>query len=610
MRLLRAVTALVLLISVACTSDAAQVDDTDASTPVVSTVPEVELSPGQELRTIARTFQSGRFLVTVGHVVVDRSEKAIHVGLRFENLSERWEAVPGDGILEVDGRELYVFLDSSARIPPGASADVTGRVDVGDSPIDGATLVWGRPDETRNRLPLDGGPPEGFGVAVEVPVDEWGQIGRHAVHVSAAWLHADALRAPRAETGQHVLRVLFDEYTSASTVVNGFWPVAHLRLRWPDGTEVEPLSGSTGRAPLSWTTSTAMSVDLPVPAEASGDYELLLSSVSRDAFAVFHPDLVERVSLPITIPPLDLGPAATSPLVQLPRPTVVPPDPSLARAVERDLDVPEVNTPGFVFRATAVRWDPDLATVSLDGLVRLVPPVVPDDGGLLSVPVQFAPTTALLVDGRVHGGLMSSTIPTVTGDEALPVSFEFPRVDRFDADTAVLVLGEDWMPPSTVPLGPESPLPLDPPAPVERAIDAPEITAGNYVVQLVAYRFGFPRRTDRPPAGWRSLEIIADVTAREVEAPGAFGLGFSARTQLFLTREDGWLQQSEASDTVALEPDETARIGATFRVPADWRPGTTTFTVRSLDEITAITRDSWVEVTFTAELADDEGRTG
>jgi hypothetical protein len=102
--------------------------------------------------------------------------------------------------------------------------------------------------------------------------------------------------------------------------------------------------------------------------------------------------------------------------------------------------------------------------------------------------------------------------------------------------------------------------------------------------------------------GMRSLEVILDVTARQVEEPGPFGLLFSAKDRLFIASPDGYLVQATDGDLADLEDGDTQRVAASFAVPAGWKPGTMAFTVRSADEIRDITRDRWDEVTFAAEL--------
>lgn len=603
----------VCLVSASCSSPAAEDAPTTVTTTPSTTTDPRTLAPSQRAHEVGVVFQSGGFLVTLGEVVHDTATGTVYLGLRFKNLTDSWTTPGAEGRFIVDEAEHHVFLGSTVRIPPATAADVTGEVRVGDSvdPLATGTLRWGRHDETTTSVHMSDGAAEGFGPPVDLPVDTWGQIGRFTVHLTSARLMADALRARRAPTGHHVLRLELDEYTSTASPVNGFHAEEHFLLEWPDGTVVEPLGASPGRAPMSWTSSTGHNVDFPVPPDVSGDYQVLFASVGKHAFGLLHPDLVERVSIPLTLHPVkDLGPVAFDGPDTMPRPVLPDSDRSPgSTTVEIEVDGTEVNVSGFAFRAVRLQWDPTTATATLLGEARLMPPVRAPDESFLATPSQFAPVVALASGGRLFGGLAGS-VPQVDPGESVPVTYEFRFVDALDVDDLTLYLGRDHMTPSILPLTPGSAYDVDPAVPTAKKVLAPTVTAGNYQVAVVGYRFGLPRELDRPPAGMKALEIIADVTATEVEPPGPFGLGFDTRSQLYLTYADGYLQQADNHEWVELQDGETDRVGATYYVPASWQPGPVVLTVRSIDEIRALTRLEWTEVTFTAEFLEDELKEG
>ena len=609
---------LALALLAACSGSNGSGTDTTSTTtePVVDDVPvalggaaSLTLAPSQRAVDIGVAFQSGSFLVTLGTVVHDRTDDTLYVGMRFQNLGPSWAVPQPEVKLLVEGTEHHVFPSGVPRVPPLHSTTLTGTVQLRDvDPLALGALRFGRADETQTTVELATGRAEGFGPPVAVSLDEWGQIGKHTVHLTAGELMADAVRAPRAPTGQRVLRLSLDEYSSTGSPVNGFHPADHFLLRWPDGTVVEPLGGSRGRGTLSWTAATGGWVDFAVPAEPAGRYEALLASVGVHSFSNLHPELVERVAIPVVVPDgLVQGPTELDPeLVPLPVPRLPATGPAPA-PVDLELDLPEVNVPGFAYTATRLSWDPDGGTVRVEGSARMVPSIVAaSTGGLFDTPSTFSPAVALDLDGSLHNGVISGGVRRIEPDQAVEVTFEFASIDRFDPASAALLLGQDHMAASMLPLGSGARLPLWPAVPELAPVDAPLVTAGNYQVQVVGWRFGLPRELDRPPPGQLALELVIEVTAVPVEEPGAFGLGFSTRTQLFLAGADGYLQQSDNHDQAFLEAGESVRLGASYYVSDRWRPGPLTLTVRSRDEITAITSLEWVEVTFVAELLTPE----
>lgn len=586
----------------ACTDTAEPpTETTSPATSTTSSLPGRVLSSSQKSREVDATFQSGQFLITLGEVVHDAETERLYLGLRFQNLGDSWAAPGAEGTLRIGEADHHIFLGPATAVPPATSIDVTGEVRIADPDSISGVLVWGRSDETSTTIELASGTADGFGRPRPLRLDAWGQIGRFSVHFTGGTLLADALRSPRAPAGHHVIRLEFDEYTSTASPVNGFHPTEHLLLQWPDGTVVEPLSGTPGRAPMSWTASTGNNVEFAVPTEFTGHYQVLLASVGKHSLSNLHPDLVERVPIEFEISDETLGAPTFVPGMPLPQPRL-PSDLAVANSFDEAVSTPEVNISGFAFRATRLTWDQDESIAILEGEARLLPPIqTARTDAIFSTPVHFAPRIALESNGRLYSGI-GAVPPVMTLGTPQAVSYEFRFVDELDPRSANLFLGRDHMTPSILPLGPDSSYRLDPEVPEIRVISGPVVTVGNYVVEPVAYRFGLPRELDRPPAGMKALEVVVEVTAREVESPGAFGLGFDTRTQLFLTHRDGYLLQSANHEHVDLEDGGKARLGATFYVPAGWRPGTIVLTVRSVNEITAVTRLDWVEATFSADF--------
>jgi hypothetical protein len=587
------------------------------ASPTTVTPAEPRLADGQERHSIGATFQSGAFLVTVGELVLDRDVETLYLGIRMTNLSdEEWQQAAPEAVLQTGGQQRRMFTDRSPRVPPGHRTELTGQIDTrGGDPFPDGVLVWGRADQWQTEIRLaDGQVVSGGLVPVEVPVDAWGQIGRHTVHVYAGRLYSDAVHASRPEPGQRALRLYLDEYTSRTSPVNGFFPADHFQLRWPDGHTVEPLRGSAGRGPQSWTVHTGHWVDIPVPADPVGDYQLLLASVSRHAFGLPRPELIERVPISFRIEdPASNGAAdaataasAAEPADPLPWPVLPPPDDPAGDPVELAVSSGEVNVPGFGYTPTVLRWDPSTATVTLTGTARLLPPVEsPDPTDLFFTPSRFSFLAVLVSADRIFEGMHVGIGQEVTLDRPAEVSYEFRQADVLDLADVTLLIGSGSMPASVIPLTAGSRFTLDPATPEVQPISAPPAIAGDYTVQLVGYRFGLPGEHDRPPAGRRALEVIYDVTVSPTASQRITGLGFRSRAQLFIAHPHGYLQQPEqhSGDITGLEPGETVRSSATYYVTA-WQPGRIGFAVRSMDENTAVGGDRWwIETTFAADFA-------
>lgn len=600
MRLRRAFSLLAFFVALGACTGASDVTTT-VTEPDTTTTNPLSLSPTQVVRELRVVFQSDHFLVTVGDAVYDSDDGLLYLGLRFENLADSPVSIAENGQVVIDGQSHHISIRPLSMVPAGSIAEVTGIAQVGTDPFQTGQLIWGPLGENQTSVALIDGSATGFGPPIDFPVEAWAMVGRFTVHFAAGRIYADGVRGFEVPSGQHMIRLEFDEYTSTAAPISGFHPQDHFDLVWPDGTVVESIGGSTGRQGMAWTMSTANSVDFPVPADPHGEYQVVFRGAGRHAIGVLRPELVQKLMIPLTVPDIsDRGPIKYT--------GNAPPLPDLpgarrhVQAFDSEIQTEEVNHPGFAFRATRVSWDPATQEAVIEGLVRLLPTAAPPADGLFSAPAQFAPSVHLEFRGRLHPGALDS-IPEVPSDAQVPVTLRFHSIEELDPDAATVFLTVGGVLPATLPLGAEATYPLQPVAPDLIPVDGPTVTAGNYQVTVVGYRFGLPNRLDQPPVEKRSLELTFDVTAHQVENPGAFGLQFDPRSQLFLTGDDGYLQQPDNFEGVYLEDGQTVRMSASYYVRADWEPGPLVITVRSIS-IQAFDLQ-WTEATFTVSPRTD-----
>jgi hypothetical protein len=580
-------------------------ESTTSTTVVVGPV----LTDAQEATNVDATFQYGAFDITIGWVVYDPADGSLLLGARFHNLGEEWESTELAATVTSGGEESPVLGDP-VDVPPGVAVDLTLEAGpFSSNPLDGGTLTWGRPDRDQPVVALAPRGGDDLFTSTILPLDAWGSIGKYTVRVTAAEVFAGDVSFNRqADPGNRVVRFHYDEYANTLDPVNGWYGAEHLLLRGPDGTDRTAVAASTGRAPLSWTTGPGQWIDFEVPEPVAGTYDLLLGSVSTNAFSLVDASLIERTAIRVELadPGSSSMPSdtpATAPRAESPVP--VRRGDGTGAPFEVDLDAGTVNVAGFSYRPEHLSWDGS-STAELTGTVSLLETVSDANqeslvGGLLDAPIVFGPTVALVSGGELHGGFVSTTSP-VTPGQPLEVTIEF-SADRLHPDDLGLYLGPRTGAVSSIPLTEASTVPRYPPPPTGARITAPAVTAGDWTVQLVSYRVGMLRSDVAPPPGQLDLEVAFDVTASPDAVVRSLGLSFAPVRQLFRSGFDGYLQQAVAdSGLVFYEPGQTQRQTATFRVPDSFQPGTYGFALRGYDEVADVTVDSSVEVTFGAQL--------
>lgn len=604
--------------------------DTATSDPAAAPETSLVLAPGQVLHHVGVRFQYGGMIVTIGDLVHDPGASRAWLGVRYQNIGRSWHMTAPTSTLVVGDVELP-GLGDVADLPPGMSLDTTVEFDgVPADPMDaGAVLRWGRPDLATPTVDLATGTVTSGSLPTTLPLDGWARIGRYGVHVIGAIALSGMPELDAAPpAGERVLRVLFDLYAAVQDPVNGFLPSEHLTLRRPDGQVVTAGESSDGVFPVSWTTSTAHWIDFPVTDPLTGDYELLLNSISPTAMGTFFPDLIEHVALPFHLD--DPAPAPEGEQPAPPVPVVPELDPTTGVELPTEvgapfdvaLDVGSMNVPGFLVRPTRLVADPaaQSALLTVD-VTSIGPPAVPDlpvaadptgtdpaaaadaAGDLLDLDPIFSFTQALTSGGRVYTGVLDGDGVVPLG-ETRTFTIEFLSVTDLSAADAGLMIGPRGSFASTLPLGPESGLPVYPPAPVAQPITAEPVVAGDWTVQLRSYRVGLlGTGATTTPAGMRDLEITLDATLAPTAQPKALGLWFRGAVQLFLASPDGYLvQAAEDHRLVPYQPGDTQPAVVTFRVPESFEPGTYRFVLRSTDETTDVTAEGWIETSFSVTL--------
>jgi hypothetical protein len=577
------------------------------STSTSTTVTDTERAPvpsydEDELHAIGATFQSSLFIVTIGDAVYDADRDELRVGVRFENIGERWATPEPTATLLAGGRETPMYAPV-VEVPAGATVDVTASFSsIGGDPFDSGVIVWARDGQDQPEIDLATGEVDGGDLPTPVAVDVWGRTGKFAVHVHSGRVLAGALGTPGvAPEGTRVLRLDFDLYTSRLAPVSGFAPTDHLSLRRPDGEVVRGIDGSTPLAPMSWTAGGGCWIEFPITGDVEGRYELLLASIGIYSL-VPHPELVEDVAIPIDV---ELPERAVEPEEEVPPRPVPPPDPATAEVgseVDRELGAGSVNVPGFDVRPTRLRWDPATREASVDAEVTYLQTESNHSDGLLSAPPQLDVALALVSRGRLFSGIVDGA-PTIEGTEPTAVRFVFQSVDDVDPDDAGLYIGSRDRQASSLPLGEESAVTAYPPPIREGDIDAPAVAAGDWSVALKTYRVGLVQTSVRPASRQVDFEVTFDVTASPTAHVGALGLRFRPAGRLFIAGADGYLTQAATdSGQVELQPGETRTLSATFHVIDTYAPSRLGFALRSGDERQDFAITQYVETTFGASF--------
>lgn len=598
--------ALVLVAGAACSSGGSSGDDaagrsttTEAGGGTVTTA-EDELRPGQVVHEVGTSFQHRSFVVTVGHAVYDAGAEQLALGLRFHNVSERWAQTDTASSLELGDGTTVFFSGELVEVPPGVAIDVTAVASgVPEDPVEDGVVTWGHAAFEQPRFRLDGSGGEHLWLPAEVPVDAWAQIGKFGVHLTGLEVHASRIdQSIHAEPGTLVLRALVEETTARGTT-SPFHAGSNLLLRLPSGAVVDAADSSPAASELSWTVQGGQWADFVVPAELAGTYELLLASTPKLGFGTIRPELIERRAIPFELDDVAPGPAPEG--FPLARPGVFPPPAEgSGEPFEVELDVGSMNIPGYDLRPTRLAYDPAARTATLDATVTsLVSSVVPADG-LLSAAPRFGFRAALSTGrGLATGQIQGDT--TLDADAPSDVTLVFADVDELAPHDAGLYVGPGDGAVSSMPLGETSPVVAWPPTPAAQVVEGEPVVAGDWTVQLRAYRLGLFDPAERPSLGRRQLEVLLDVTAAATARPNALGLSFVPRTQVLLAGGTGYDQAPLFdSGSYEMDPGETARLTVTFDVADTFQGGRTAFAVRSRSAHDLASY--WIETRFLADL--------
>ncbi|HEX5542548.1 MAG TPA: hypothetical protein VFX60_13485 [Micromonospora sp.] len=603
-RLLSAGLAAVLVIS-GCTGERSDGDDKPPAQDALV------LAPGQTRHHVGTSFQYGQFLATVGDSVYDENTKKFYLAVRFQNIGDGWAEpyVPAH-LTTASVPSITLNPDEFRRVPPLVVQTVTY---VGDSvetdPTPDGRVTFGPPDRDQPVIALDPAQESTLFLSRPQELNGWLQIGKYAVNVRRARVLAGQLsNNQQAEAGQRILRLDFDVYCNRYDPVGGFFPAEHLILAAPGGDQPqETIGASEGFAPRSWTVSTGNWVEFVVPADYAGTYTLLLSSVNTGGFTL-HPELIERVALPITLEDGEPEPVAKAdpalPRLPTPAPTASSqPSPAEPEPLDVDLKSGAMNVPGFTYTPTRLHYDPAAQTAVVEGDAVYIESDNSTGDGLLDTPPQFGFNANLVSRGRLYNGSITGN-SVVARQGSTPITITFLSVTELDPADLGLVIGTGTGPAATLPLGPRSPVIADPPPISGGAVSAPQVTAGDWSIQLLSYRVGHLHQVRRIRPGQRELELKLKVSASASAKAKGLGLIFRPAGQVFLLSSGGYLTQALADGGIGdFEPGQTHVLTVTFAVPDAFTPGLLGVTVRGGDEITDIFTNSFAEVTFPAELA-------
>lgn len=567
----------------------------------------VELLEGQRLATLGTVFQYGAFTVTVGYAVYDAVAQTLFVGTRWHNLSDDYAiASPEFGMLGLRtspgaAPELAQLPSwESATVPPGGSTEVTYLVpNLEEDPLDAGELIVGVREERLTTISLVDGGGESQLLPREIPIDDWANLGAHTIHVRSALLTAGRLSDnTQLDPDHRVLRVEYDVWTSTPRAT-GWLAADYLYLRRPDGSVVQSRYVE-GVRELTWSAIDNQWAEFTVDDGGSGDYELLLMRRNPGLLG----GTVEgntAVAIPLTIDEVAFAPvsdADRSELLDLPVPVVAarqdpttpaptpPPDEEIA------LELPVLNVPGFLLQFQTASFAPSKGQFSLHGVATSLHPA-PAAGIFTSIPNLDLPT-ALESDGRVRNArLFASGSEAVTG---VAVTLTYPTPPGFDPATAILHIGRSV---SIALSASEAPA-----VPVWRVADAEVAAAGEFVVEVLAYRTGLITGADLAP-GYVEIELDYTVTSSTDETWRT--TYFNPMTQALIAREDGYvaIPQQHNYDHVALKVGEPHEVKTAFAVPAEeLESGFFYLLVRSRDESAYPYASGWIETTIPIGLTD------
>jgi hypothetical protein len=604
-----------------------------------STAPPVDTLDGPVL---GNRFQYQANLVELGRLVYDAETSTAWLGVRVTNISDRWSVFDGSSVIDIDGALTNGFTDA-LNLPPGVTADVTLEYgSLTGNPVTNGVLRWGSAGLAQPTVELssatltDGDEPR------MLPLEGSAAIGKHAIQLNGLVLQSASLAfGVQAPVGERVLRVQFDEFTSAESPIYGFAPKEHLQLVRPDGTTVDPVGGNDGYTPVSWTVWANNWVEFPVDDDPVGDYELLLNSVVPTALGTTRPDLIERVGVPFSLTDQAIAEAPTrasttgvtalgeasaipEPIIPANDPTDSPstsPSTTQSALADEPLDVGTMNVPGFLVTPTAVSFDPNAGEVRLRVDVTSIEPdssnqapVIGADGdpvevaldqaaGVLATDPQFFTEILLVGNNSTTPGYVDGTDAFVAVGTTESMDIVFGAVRNFDLASAGLAIGRRSGAASTLPLGPDSRLPAHPALPETLLVDAEPVTADTFTISLRTARLGLLQSTYLARAGERQLELTVDVSVPP-DVPLTFSTSsFRGSQQMFIEGAGGWLIQPTGAGGIAVfEPGQTRRVTVTWNVPESFQPGPIRLVLRGIDEAIDITPEPWTETSFTAVL--------
>ncbi len=565
------------------------------------------LLTGQHAVTIDRSLQYGAFTVEVGYAVYDEVGKSLTVSTRWTNLSDGYATAPsGFGIMrlrtpDADPVSGDPVGPSDAPVPAGESSELSFVWSYLEAnPLADGQLVIGQDGGRLTTIALADGAGENQLAARPVPLDAWANLGAHTIHVTNALLSAGHLSDnTQADASHRVLHLDFDVWIS--TARRAGWVTGdYLALKLPDGTIVKPRDGVDSRE-MTWSVVEGAWAEFEVPDEGAGDYQLLLF---RRAPGLLGGDVEgnSSVALPFTIDDAALAPVSPSeqpkegklPLPLIPaRPApdgTAPPEP--AADAPFALEAAEVNVSGYAVRVTGGTFSPASHQLTLDVEARYLGAVA--DGEFSWAP-SLTVGTVLEFAHRTSGSLLVAA--GASGNEPIRTTLAYNGMpDDFDLHAATLLIGNN----ARISLGDGASAPAVPEwldAKAERS------NAGEFAIQVRSYRVGAFTGTERKP-GQVELEISYDVTTSSDASQRT--LFFNPTSQVFLSRDDGYVQFAPDQDTTGilqLEVGVPKRTSTTFVVPAaSLEKGVVYLLVRSRDETDFPTPAGWLETTIPVVL--------
>ncbi|MGE0732118.1 MAG: hypothetical protein AB7O92_11265 [Acidimicrobiia bacterium] len=606
-RAVAALTALVAVVAAGCSlvgrstaGDAAVTTPPPTSASTTAAPAQPPRAPGV-VHPVGISFQFQSFVITVGNAVYDQESGQLALGLRYANVSGGWAQTDTTATLTLGDGTSVPLSGDLFDVPPGAAVEVTSvAFNVRDDPVADGIVTWGGAAYEQPVFRLDGRGGEQLWLPSEIALDGWAQIGKFGIHLTGIQLNASKVDLGiQAERGTRVLRAFVEAYTARAST-SPFDARSNLLLRLPSGEVLDAVDGSPMAAPLSWTAQGGQWADFVVPADVTGDYELLLASVPKVGFGTLQPELIERRAIPFQLD--DVAPGTAPELDELPVPRAsTGAGAGSGKPFSVALDAGSMNVPGYDVAPTRLAYDPATRSATLDATVTsLLTREGPDDA-LFSAPPTFGFKIALDAGGRLSTGLVRGD-GIVEHDRPTPLRIEFTDVRSLSPAGAGLYIGPGEGAVASMPLGTASDVVTWPPPPTAQTVQASTATAGDWTVQVRAYRLGLLNPTLRPAVGRRQLELSLEVTASPDAQVRAFGLSFQPQYQVLLASGTGYdLAAVADSGNVELTPGQTITLSVIFEVPDTFGAGPLPLVVRSRAEFGDIPT-YWIETRFLAQL--------